>query len=126
VDGLKINKDKLECVDIVYPTNCPDVSAQDLAYCEGFISRLLSVSKREIKIKFNTSLRLVETNVAELKQYLDIVLKANKLNNLYGQFNKLFFNQRTLKLIKQDKLYEINIQEQGTFPDFTWIITKPA
>lgn len=113
-------------MDIVYPINCPDASAQDLAYCEGFISRLLSVSKREIKIKFNTSLRLVETNVAELKQYLDIVLKANKLNNLYSQFNKLLFDQGKLKLIKQDKLYEIDVQELGTYPDFTWIIKKPA
>jgi hypothetical protein len=123
---LRINRNKKECVDIIYPDNCSDASAQDLAYCEGFIARIFSTNNIRIKITINTTLKLVETNVPELKQYLDVVLKAKKPYNLYSQFNNLLFNKSTLKIHKQDKIYEINIQESGIYPDFTWIITKPS
>lgn len=43
-----------------------------------------------------------------------------------SSLKKLLFDNKTLKLIKEDILYEIDTQERGTYPGFTWVITKTA
>lgn len=111
-------------VDIIYPSDSNDASAHDLALCEGFIAKILLSSETTIKITINTSLHLVESNDSSVKQYLDLILKSKRINSFYTQFKNILFDQKTLKLSQNELLYEINIQEAGVYPDFTWLINK--
>lgn len=111
-------------VDIIYPCDSNDASADDLALCEGFIAKILLSSETTIKITINTSLRLIESNDPSVKQYLDLILKSKRINSLYRQFKNLLFDQKILKLSQNERIYEINIREAGVYPDFTWMINK--
>jgi hypothetical protein len=121
---LKSNEKDKVFVDIIYPPNGEDASAQDLALCEGFISRILSSTRDAINVSINSSMRLVESNEPNVKLYLDLILKSKKINNFYIQFKNLLHDRKTLRLRKNGIFIDITIKENGVYPDFNWLINK--
>lgn len=100
-----------------------------LIICEGFIDRLFQAKSKNIKIKINTDLKLVECNDSGIKNYLHLILKTKKLNLFYTQFiallhkNNNFINNATLKCYKVGKPINFTVCESNAFPDFSWEIT---
>src|SRR3990167_2846212 len=83
-------------VIIIYPNTMKEALPNALIICEGFIDRLFQAKSKNIKIKINTDLKLVECNDSGIKNYLHLILKTKKLNLFYTQFIALLHKNNNL------------------------------
>lgn len=127
---MKANNE-LKSIDIIYPDTMKEALPNALIICEGFIDRLFQAKFEIVKIKINTNLKLVECNDPPIKNYLDLTLKAKKLNLFYTQFiallhkdNNNSVNNAKLKCYKAGKSINFIVSETNTFPDFSWEVAR--
>lgn len=127
---MKIKKEQRN-IDIIYPYTLKEAIPSSLMLCEGFISRLIKEKADFIKIKINTKLKLVECNNKEVKSYLDIVLKSNKISEFYNQFISLLHEhthddvKKAFLLCREDGTdAKFELAEIKSLPDFTWEIKR--
>lgn len=114
-------------ITIVIPDGTATMETREQKVIELFITDLLSAltGKKYLKISYEKRHNIFSCNDRDVKELLRMIVQLKMLNDFYTQFKNMLFNNKTLKLVKQNQIYEIDIQESGNYPDFTWIITKP-
>jgi hypothetical protein len=124
--GLNNNNEIL----IIYPNEAGTIDPKDMLFCEKFISLLSSSSHQEIKLKIYLVSKHVESNDANIKNFVGLMLGAKQLDDFYKRFIRLLHRIDTvnsegfLKLVQNNTVIKYLVIELKPAPEFEWKIER--